>query len=121
VQRAFHIPLLNSKRSPGSIEDPIEEISRDESLVQTQRAEGGRGCEVREEERKSDPQRMTFTTPPLLVGEVKVIMTLLASEENSDRWIEGGGRGNSDSFTTRISPAGKTTEKSSLLVHSKSH
>jgi hypothetical protein len=42
VHRAFNTPFLNSNRSPGSTIDPMEEISREESLVHTQRAEAAR-------------------------------------------------------------------------------
>jgi hypothetical protein len=109
VHRAFNTPLLTSNRSPGPISAPMEEISSDESLVHTQRAEGERAWEVSEEVLKSDPQEITFATLPRLVGELNVTLILLPSGENSDRWTEGGDDETSTPFTTSTSPAGNTT------------
>jgi hypothetical protein len=90
---------------------------RVESLVQTHSDEEGRG--VREEVEKmissnNNQHDTTFDTPPRLVGEVKVTMILLPSEENSHRWIVGGDSTSSTFFTIKRSPAGKMSLKARL-------
>jgi hypothetical protein len=110
VHRAFNTRPFRTNASPTSITEPWEEISRDESLVQTHSDEEGRGVGEESEERinsNSNPHGTTFDTPPRLVGEVNETMSLLPSEENSDRQMVGGESASSTPFTTKRSPAGK--------------
>jgi hypothetical protein len=110
VHRAFNTPVFKVNTSPGSMNAPNEDISSEESLVHTQREDEGREWnDVTELDLKRNPQEITFTTLPRLVGDVKVTCILLPSEENSDRCIEGGGKASSTPFTTNTSPAGNTT------------
>jgi hypothetical protein len=109
VHRAFNTPLFNSNTSPGSINFPIEEISREESLRHTQREDEGKEWEVGEVNLKSKSQSITFTTPARFEEEVKVTLILLPSEENSDLWIAGGNEISSTPCTIKRSPRGYTT------------
>jgi hypothetical protein len=105
VQRAFSSPSLNNQRSrPTLTDDPIEETTSEETVSQEQREVIGRFTES-----NNKPQLNPLIRPPRFVGEVKVTMILLPSEENSDRCIEGGGKASSTPFTTNTSPAGNTT------------
>jgi hypothetical protein len=110
VHLAFNTLPFRTNTSPTSTTEPREEISREESLVHTHSDEEGIG--VREEvdsrmNSNSNSHDATFDTPPRLVGKVKVIVILLPSEENSDRWMVGGESASSAPFTTMVSPEGK--------------
>ena len=70
-------------------------ISRNESLIHTQRDEAREG-EDNDLELKSNPQLNTFNTPARFVGDVKVTVILLPSDVNSDRRIDGGGKISAD-------------------------
>jgi hypothetical protein len=109
VHRAFNTPAFRTNSSPTSITEPRDEISREESLVHTHSDEEGRiaGEEGEMIKSNSNPHAATFDTPPRLVGEVKVTMILLPSEENSDRSMVGGESTSSAPFTIKRSPAGK--------------
>jgi hypothetical protein len=111
VHRAFNTPLFNSNRSPKPIDDPIEEISREESLIHTQREEERSMWEIDDEVLKRDPQLITFDTPPRFVEELKITIIWLPSEENSDCRIKGGGNTSSTPLTINISPVGNTALK----------
>jgi hypothetical protein len=99
VQRAFNTPFFSSKTSP-TFNDPINDISNEESLVQTHR-EGV--------ERSRSKLQVNLFTAPRLVRDEKVTMILLPSGENFDPWIKGGGKTSSTPFTINTSPAGYTT------------
>jgi hypothetical protein len=110
VHRAFNTPPFRTNASPTSITGPRDEISRDKSLVHTQSDEEGSWAGEEVEERinsNSNPHGAAFDTPPLLVGEVKITVILLPSDENSDRRVEGGVSTSSAPRTTKRSPAGK--------------
>jgi hypothetical protein len=109
VHRAFNTPAFRINASPTSITEPRDEISREESLVHTHSEEEGRaaGEEGERINSNSNPHGATFDTPPRLVGEVKVTVILLPSEENSERFMVGGESTSSAPFTTKRSPAGK--------------
>jgi len=86
-------------------EDPIEEISRDESLVHRNRHEE----RERGNEENHNAALNTLDTPPLFVEEVKVTTILLPSELNSELWIKGGDKTSSTPFTINTFPTGNTT------------
>jgi hypothetical protein len=106
VQRAFKTPPLSThtlSTRKEEVKDPKEKISREDALIHRQRNEEGEGIVEGE---NNSPQ---FISPVRLVGEVKVTVTLLPSEENSDLCTSGADRASSTPFTTNISPTGNTT------------
>jgi hypothetical protein len=116
VQRAFSTLLLNNSELPRLKSVPIEEISKVESLVHTQRAVEGRaiGDRCKGYVPNSLEQLSALSAPPLFVGVLNITLSLLPSEENSKLWTIGGGELSSTPFTNKTSPAGNTTLKSIL-------
>jgi hypothetical protein len=115
VHRALNNPFFKTHTLPTrneGAEDLSEEISREVSLVHTQRNEegegvvkGGEGDGGEDRIEKKTPQ---FEDPAPLVGKVNVTVTLLPSEENSDRSTNGAGEASPAPFTTSKFPAGNT-------------
>jgi hypothetical protein len=82
VHRAFTTPLLNNQTSPTAKDkDLTDEISREESVVHTQR----KASREEKDKEKYDSQPHELDLPLRFVGEEKVTTILLPSEVNSDR------------------------------------